>query len=194
MKNEIEKPMEAQKKQRHSPAKISERKINVVELRSETIISEHANDSNLPKSQVLIVESFEVKANDKNAKEKPEVAMEKIENNDVVEEVKEKTIENKIIEPMRPIIEVPSAERVISEFDRAESPRPAPPVFDENFENEVVYAKIDRSAKEKAALELAQKTAYEQKVKEEFEMGEKKQTMNLLEDKFDNIASKYMKD
>lgn len=194
MKNEIEKSMEAQKKQRHSPAKISEKKINVVELRSETIKSEHANDSNLPKSQVLVIESPEVKAIDEKAKEKSEVLMEKPENNDVVEEVKENFVEKKLIEPMRPIIEVPSAERVISEYDRAESPRPAPPVFDENFENEIVYAKIDRTAKEKVALELAQKAAYEQRAKDELEMGEKKQTMDLLEDKFENIASKYMKE
>ena len=83
-------------------------------------------------------------------------------------------------------------EKELSEYDRAESPKPAPPVFDE--ESDLVYVKDERMAKEKLALELAQKNALEQKEREEKEMKETKHALNQLENKYENIASKYLKD
>ena len=87
---------------------------------------------------------------------------------------------------------VDTEEKEIDLYKNPESPRPAPPVFDENYEVEAVYNKEERKAKEREALELAQRLAHEQKLKVEQELGQKKNELNQLEGKYENIAAKYM--
>lgn len=106
--------------------------------------------------------------------------------------MRKQTDENKVKESDRSSFKVETEEREIEVYKNPESPRPAPPVFDENLEAEAIYNKSERKAKEREAVELAQKVAHEQKMKVEQELGEKKNELNQLEDKYENIAAKYM--
>jgi hypothetical protein len=102
------------------------------------------------------------------------------------------TDDSRIKESDKVSFKVETEERELDAYKNPESPRPAPPVFDENLEAEAIYNKQERKAKEKEAIELAQKAAHEQKLKVEHELGEKKNELNQLEDKYENIAAKYM--
>ena len=100
--------------------------------------------------------------------------------------------EAKVKESDKSSFKVETEEREIEVYKNPESPRPAPPVFDENLEAEAIYNKSERKAKEREAVEHAQKVAHEQKMKVEQELGEKKNELNQLEGKYENIAAKYM--
>lgn len=102
------------------------------------------------------------------------------------------TDDSRVKESDKVSFKVETEERDLEVYKNPESPRPAPPVFDENLEAEAIYNKQERKAKEKEAMELAQKAAHEQKLKVEQELGEKKNELNQLEDKYENIAAKYM--
>ena len=81
-------------------------------------------------------------------------------------------------------------EKEIDLLGNPESPRPAPPVF-EDFDTELFFNKEEREAKEKAAVEKAQRMVSEHKANEELESNMKKQALSELEDKYENIAAKY---
>lgn len=197
MKSEIDKSQELQKRNRHTTIKSSEKKSSITDVKKNTILSEPNKDPE-PLQEKPLESSSKIETlnfssgHDQNHPPLPEDNKEPYEKNSI-----EKLEDSKNLEPKdhasKSEFVVESIEREIDEYENPESPRPAPPVFDDNFEIEVVYSKQERAVKEKEALNIAQKLAYEQKIKEEKELGEKKQALNQLEDKFENITAKYLK-
>ncbi|OMJ80865.1 hypothetical protein SteCoe_18767 [Stentor coeruleus] len=192
MKSEIDKSQELQKRNRYTAIKSYEKKPTVTDVIKNTILGEPNKIfeplQEKPQENSSKNETFDFSNNHgRNPQPLNEDKKVPYEKNSIekIEESKDQVSKSKFV--------VESIEREIDEYENPESPRPAPPVFDDNFEIEVVYSKQERVAKEKEALNVAQKVAYEQKVKEEKELGEKKQALNQLEDKFENITAKYLK-
>ena len=179
MKLEIEKSSEAEKRNRQSNKKPVE-KI----MKFEEKVQEFVGATNESK-KLSNIENSEQKGEEKSIKDESHALRNNKHNENNSKE------ETKIV-----LTELPNKNQVIieqevDEMNRAESPRPAPPVFDENFDMDAFYSKDDRLAKEKLALELAQKAALEEKEKELLELGQKKQALSQLENKFEDITSKY---
>jgi hypothetical protein len=184
MKTEIEKSVELQKKKKFDTVKPLDKKTNLNHITSDTIEAS--------KDEIKENNLFQIKITNENT-DQPKKS-----NGDQVEDLQFKVINFK--EPVEEkkdtyLVKNNAFEQEEKNFSaRKESPKPAPPVADEAFEIEVVYKKSEREAKEKNALELAQKLAAEQKEKEDQEIFQKKIALSELEDKFDDIASKYIKE
>lgn len=197
MKLEIERSQEAQKRNRQAHNKTAERNSVSTEAKKNYNVDTHSNQTQ-PIQEKPPLDSSKNEANNRsNLHESLIDTAKEDQNKHKVDTFIEKSENAKESEPRdhspKNVFRVDSIEREIDEYKNPESPRPAPPVFDENFEVEVVYSKQERVAKEKEALENAQKIALEQKIKEEKEIGEKKQALNQLENKFENITAKYLK-
>lgn len=190
MKTEIEKSQEKQKRNRQVTQKSSTKPLNpqthpVPEVQT-------SPDSKVPKMTPAVNTDSKDKYSTIPAeipKAKPEL---KVETDNKHENKEQSRLEES--KKSEGIVEfkVDTEEKEIDLYKNPESPRPAPPVFDENYEVEAVYNKEERKAKEREALELAQKLAHEQKLKVEQELGQKKNELNQLEGKYENIAAKYM--
>ena len=170
MRAEIEKSMEAQKRQKPIPKIPEKKKVDIVEENPKTEFEEKKLPMIKTEEKIVNISNHE-------------------ENKTVIEKELEKTTFDTNLSKVNETVQ--EKHEIIEK--RAESPKPAPPVIDDNFESEVFYDKEERLAKEKQALEIAQNLALEQKNREEKEIGEKKQALNQLENKFEDIASKYLK-
>lgn len=198
MKTEIDKSQEKQKKNRQSSLKQVSKTANPPPHTgsSNILSSSTANNSvpvplpsnPLPDSNNKKPDSVSA-GNQLEESKHPHIKSD-LGENDIKERIQ--TNESKLKESDRSSFKVETEEREIEVYKNPESPRPAPPVFDENLEAEAIYNKSERKAKEREAVELAQKVAHEQKLKVEQELGEKKNELNQLEDKYENIAAKYM--
>lgn len=197
MKLEIERSQEAQKRNRKAYTKTAERNSTSTEAKKNYNLDTHSSQTQ-PIQEKPLLDSSKNEANNLSNKHENLSDSVKEDRNEPKENTfMEKSENAKESEPRdqtpKNVFRVDSIEREIDEYKNPESPRPAPPVFDENFEVEVVYSKQERVAKEKEALESAHKVAMEQRIKEDKEIGEKKQALNQLENKFENITAKYLK-
>ena len=199
MKTEIEKSQEKQKRNRQASLKQAPKSTNPpAHPQSTNIISSSTANNSIPvpiSSNHPLPESNDKKpdsAHQNHAIEEsknPHMKSDGGEND--IKEINH-THESKVKDSDRTSFKVETEEREIEVYKNPESPRPAPPVFDENLEAEAIYNNLERKAKEKEAVELAQKVAHENKLKIEHELGEKRNELNQLEDKYENIAAKYM--
>ncbi|OMJ77758.1 hypothetical protein SteCoe_22590 [Stentor coeruleus] len=196
MKLEIERSQEAQKRNRQAYTKAVDRNSISTDAKKNNNPDAHSNQTQPIQEKPLLDSSKNDANNHSNQHEKLSDSV-KEDHKHRENTFKEKSENAKESEPRdhtpKNMFRVDSVEREIDEYKNPESPRPAPPVFDENFEVEVVYSKQERVAKEKEALETAQKIAIEQRVKEEKEISEKKKALNQLENKFEDITAKYLK-